>query len=471
MLQGEPEPDGEVAALFAPAQGRLPAAEIGLILAGPALQLESGERRLDLRLTLSGLQWPESAEPSLFSGLAEAALQPSLLTDEGWHALGAADASLSTLSGDTAELVLRLLLPRTAPAAAAGAPALRLLLVQDAAVEGAPEGLTPLAVLAAARVEAVALSVAVEDLGDLAVSTSAGAAIAAPGLLAFGHAPSPGAYLQLDHPVLDRGRLDRVAVTLRWADPPPHPDGFTGWYRQYRVDLDRRLHDEGAPLLRNDSFAVRLSAPVGQGRKEGEYFLFSTGGGDGRVAPLSTFSLTAREGAEPGRRGASGVRMTLSAPEHGFGDLLYPVNVARATQLVASGAGGARRRGFWRWLLALLRKLLAAPLKPLAAMGKGLKKLWSLFSLTPDAFQPEPEPEALPPADTERADDLAALLPNPPWRAVLAAVRLDYTASFALDRQGSAGDIHLMHWSGWDAAVPVPWKDGARLLPDLPEQA
>ncbi|HYJ82156.1 MAG TPA: hypothetical protein VEW26_04840 [Allosphingosinicella sp.] len=502
VLAAAVDASGSVAATFAAAAaGPLPAAELGLILAGPALDARSGARRFDLTLRLRGVEWPSGADAEGFAAVLKSCFRLSILTDEGWFDLAEVETDGSRLDGAEAEARFRFALAADSPATVAAAPALRLLLLQDArapASGGTDIEVAPLPVFAQARVTGGGLDLAVDGLGDLVISTSSAPAASALGLAPFGVPAARGGWMQLDHPVLARGGIERLDLTLRWTNPPPHADGFTGYYRQYVVGLDRRVHGPDEPLIRNDSFRVRLAAPVARGVQETDYLLFS-GGASGRVDPVSGFTLSAgpSDSPPPPAEGRPSVRLTLTGPEHGFGDLLYPLNVARATQILAAGAAGDDRKPLSIQILltpvkilmlpAMLLKALGKLLKKLLkALGKLLKKLWDLFFLTPDAFKPEEEPwdlfvttaDSAKPEDPSvpvvpaPPDDLATLMPNPPWRPVLAGLTLDYRAHFDLAPAPAASTavLGLLHWTPLDGPAPVAWEDGAPLLPPLPAE-
>jgi hypothetical protein len=62
-------------------------------------------------------------------------------------------------------------------------------------------------------------------------------------------------------------------------------------------------------------------------------------------------------------------------------------------------------------------------------------------------------------------------MPNPPWRATLAGLRLDYHARFELCADGAGlEDLSVGHWTPLGAPAAAEWRSGVRLLPDLPDR-
>jgi hypothetical protein len=442
----------------------LPVAELGLVVAGTAFQAEGGRRRFELTLDLTDLDWPAGVDAGHFPDLLKDAFRLSLGTEVGWADLPSADTSGSSLHEDRAEAVFRFSLAADGPALAGEAAALRLLLAQEVRSLAGTE-VAPLAVFAPARVTGGRVRIAVQGLDGLALSTSAGPAAAAAGIPAFGAPASCGGWIAIEHPALARGGLDRVALTLDWADPPPHCDGFRGYYREYAVDLDRRVRRPGHPLFRNEDFRVRFSARLAGGPASAEGPLFPGAAVDGPVPSTSEFELAA--GAPAADAVPPGVRLTLTAPAFAFGDLLYPLNVARATALAAAGAARARpRKSLWAGLLAALAKRAEAPLKLVRALWKKLEAADARI----EGRSPLPAALQLPPPTTDPPSGLAALMPNPPWRAALAGLRLDYEAHFDFGGRSEGGELLLFHWTPFDGAVPVAWTGTIALLPPVPSQ-
>lgn len=444
-------------------QPHLPAAEIGLVVAGAVLQVDSGRCAFALTLDLANLDWPSGVDPSHFPDLLKESFRLSLGTKDGWVDLPKADTTGSSLNEGRAEAVFRFSSTADAPPVAGEPTVLRLLLVQKVRSLDGTE-VAALAVFAPARVTAGRVRTAVEGLNGVAVSTSHGAAAAVPGISAFGAPASCGGWVAIEHPVLARGGLDRVGLILEWADPPPHRDGFLGYYREYAVDLDRRVARRDQPLFRNEDFRVRISARMAAGPVSSEGPLFPAATSHGPVPPVSEFELAADAPAADAV--PAGVRLTLTAPAYAFGDLLYPPNVARATALAAAGAARARpRESLWTRLLAALRKLAEAPLMLAKALRKKLKAAIARLDGRgpPEAAVQLPPP----PPKADRSSGLAALMPNPPWRPTLAGLRLDYEAHFDF---GGPGGLQFFHWTPFDETVPVDWTGDIALLPAMPSQ-
>jgi len=448
--------DGAVGDAFAAAEAGLPAAQAGLIVAGPAIRAPSGLRRFRLSLDLATVAWPDAADEADFGPLLGRAFTLSFLTDGGWADLGHVEAEGALAGSGCASADFRFVLPPDAPATAEAAPAVRLLLRQD----GLPGPLAPLAIFGGARVMRVAIELSVEDLGGLELSTNAGLAASATGLAPFGTPALRGGWLEVRHPVLDRG-VEQVALSLRWAEPPPHPDGFYGYYREYVVDLDRTVSRRGVPLFRNDVFRVAIGASGSETAAIEEMPLFPQADPLGPVEAVSEFSVA------PGA-GAGGVRLTLTAPLHAFGDLIYQSNVQFATEVAAGRAIYRRRRHpIRRWLAEQ-----AAGFKEFTKdMNRLRKHAWEQFFLVEDHSTDEQAPAQ--PGVTARLalPPVAGLMPNPPWRAVLAALRLDYSARFETGGEESGGAIELGHWTPLGEAVPAHWTGGVGLLPELPERS
>jgi hypothetical protein len=450
-----PIEENAIAEAFAAARASLPPAPAGLIVAGGAMRAPSGMRRFELTLDLAGIDWPETADEADFAPLLGLAFGLSVFTEEGWVDVEGASAQGALGGGGQASATFRFALPPDSPALADAAPAVRLLLRQD----GLPGPLAPLAIFGEARVLRVVVELAVEDLGGLALTTNAGEAVSATGLAPFGTPAVRGGWLEVRHPVLDRG-VEQVALSLRWAEPPPHADGFYGYYREYVVDLDRTVSRRGVPLFRNDVFRVSIGEAGGEGGAGEDLPLFPQAEPRGPVGPVTSLAVNPPAGT-------GGIRLTLTGPDYAFGDLIYQSNVLFATEVAAGRAKYRRRRHpIMVWL-----DQLAARLK---RFGKALNRLrkhaWEQFFLV--EYAPSGEEEA---ASPRRPAPLvlprvAGLMPNPPWRAVLAGLRLDYRARFATDEDGESGDVDLGHWLPIGEAVPAAWAEGVRLLPELPAQ-
>lgn len=512
------------------------AAELGLILAGPELEAASGERIVTLTFDLTGLDWPRELDAERFPALLKQAFRLSISTAEGWidltgvetdgartgpEAGGEARAMFAfCLSADDPPLV------RSEASGMPGAPAIRLLLVQDPiglrGTDGTLVELAPLPMFAAARIAGLRFDTAVDGLGGLELSTSSGPVATIGGIPAFGSLPAHGSWLRADHPALRAGTIDRLALTLAWADPPADPQGLYGHYLEYVVGPDRHLRNE--PLFHNHVFQVRLEAPLAGGTAL--FRLFPTAAAAGPIPPSSTFAVAAAgaEGSAAAARDiAGGVKLTLVAPDYGFGESLYPINVAYAASAGAAGAERERRRAkLPARLLALQLKLLTAPLRlTKAAAGKLVKwdkdltawlrelAAWVRELVAgPGTEVAEAYAEVPPrpwrtlvrklaelvkaplkwtlrliawvkrlPAIADKAagrDDAPdgpvppgptpGLTPNPPWRPVLAEVRLDYAAHCEMGR----GALRLYHVAALDGPVAVDWNNGAALLPAVP---
>src|SRR6185503_10063897 len=150
----------------------------------------------------------------------------------------------------------------------------------------------------------------------------------------------------IGHPALAVGQLDRLGLGLTWLALPSESDGFSGYYKQYVIGPDRCSPHCSPALFTNESFRVSVAAPIGAEGRELRARLFQPslrisdiesgdeqgGATAGALRPTSWSCLSPLcpvpdRGGNPGEN----VVVTLTAPAWGFGDLLYPVNVAYAT--------------------------------------------------------------------------------------------------------------------------------------------
>ena len=469
-----PAAEGGLAAVLAAvaaATAPLPAVAVGLVVAAPLLEARSGRRRITLTLGLSGVRMPDGVDPDRWPALLEAAFQLTYSTAGGWADCGEI-ACGGAVAGSDAQAWFRFELAPAAPplgAAMREAAALRLMLVQDsdAAVDAAPFDCFATCLIASVRID-----IAVKALGDLIVSTSAGPSASTPGIAAFGIGPSAGGWLRVAHPALAEPVLDRVVLTLDWAEMPA--EGFAAYYRDYLLGPDRRISAPGHPLFDNGRFRVAASPPGGgtidlalfQSRTTVVEDVFAPASfqptrtetrpaADGPVSRTSTFAFAP---AATGRTEPA-VQLRLSAPDYGFGDALFPANVAYAVFANAEAAEDARRPSLFDHLWALILKLLKAPVALAKKIWAKVKAMWqSMFG----AGDPPADAPAAPVPPTQPA----ALMPNPPWRPLLAGLRLDYAAHAVLGEPGSG--IRLLHLTALDGPVPVPPGATPPLLPHLP---
>jgi hypothetical protein len=455
---------------------RFVAARPGIIVAGDELAAASGHRRITLRFSLSQVDWPEQLSPGEFPALLKAHFRIGFSSLAGWIDAPDFETLGSTLEGDRAEAVFRLDLPAAAQplvrcaseeAGLPDAPAIRLLLIQNAA--GAE--IQPLPILARATVQRLRVEVAVGDLGGLALMTSSGPVSAVAGVPAFGAVAGRGSWLQLDHPALARGGLDTVTLTLIWADLPTDPLGLYGHYLEYVVGPTRRLCDGPGPLFRNDLFRVRLSAPLAESRGAAEFPLFPGAEPAGPLPETSSFAIEKAEAGETPEGvseapGAAGVRLTLIGPSYGFGESLYPINVAyRAAEATADIDRQRRRSRLWSRLLAIILKLLKAPLKVAQALAVKIGRLLNLLEARQDPFEPEEEAYE---DELLLTGSIEGLMPNAPWRPTLAGLRLDYEAWFELGAPGRGAGLTLLHVLEGRPAARAGAGMGTPLLPPLP---
>lgn len=428
----------------------------GLIIAGASLQAEAGRRRFLVRIGLSGIAWPHDRPPAALGAALRAWLSFDLRTQVGWTAI--ADAKLWWFAAKARDdggaavgaLVLAFTRAADAPPLSASA-AIRLVAKPRDPASEAPgtTGIDVATLLVNARIDGVAVRIRATGI------QARGAA--APGTTPFGPIAATGQALRIGHPAFDRGGVMRIRLRIQWAAPPPYPDGFLGYYRNYRIGLDRRVREPDAPLFDNGTFLARFSAPLGsQPRVEsidGPLFAVDA---SGALQDMSVFALRAPKRAaqaaapadgapapSPAEAGASGMALVLTAPDYAFGDILYPANVAYAAYLSNAAAARAAAPPRPKTLLEMLKAIGAA-------LGRWFHK----------------------PAEPLEAADAAAApatsMPNVPWRPVIAAATFDYTAEF---RIGGNGDLVLSHWTSLDGeqAAGGPSGSAARMLPPLPD--
>lgn len=471
------------------------------VFAAPALRLAAGTRRIELRLACSPLS-------NTITAMAGASLRMAVSTAQGWLDLGASGVAVHCKAVADAISICALLPPEMPPIepCPAGTPdapaeaAIRLTLRQEAAGTFAPWEAFSRIVLAGAT-----LAVAVKDAGDLVVSTPSGLA-SAEGAAPFGSPPIPGGWLRIDHLMLARP-LDRLLLRLDWAGLPAGRTGFAGYYREYAVDLDRRLRDY--PLFTNLSFTVTMAAPVPGWDATRRLPLFAPAGPGATPAvaapPPDIFEPGERFGAaaaaEPAPHGPLALAswfaaaasdapagpipdhlfVTLATPQEGFGDAIYPANVAHATQLLGGMESPTRRRGLlrriWDGLVALVKKAAAKLIKVVKtalallltivkAPARLIDKAEGFSGGYIEDWYDEPQAEAE--AEPEPDPGASAILPNPPFRPLLSRIRLDYACSLA---DGDGADAlklwHAMPLEGLRRCAAVA---DAPLFAPLPER-
>ncbi|MEA3042703.1 MAG: hypothetical protein QOH47_541 [Sphingomonadales bacterium] len=482
-----PGPDGEVGDAGAGIAADVPRTAVGpaAVFAAPALPAGGGRRRIALALACNAL--PEAVSAVVLA----ACVRISVSTAEGWLELDADAAPRWQVEAGTIKVAFELAPDKVplapCPAGTPDAPdgiALRLALDQEP-VAGA---IDPWALLGGVTLSGARLDVAVKDAGDLAVSNSSGPASAA-GAAPFGTPPYPGGWLRVDHPVLRRP-LDRLLLRLDWAALPPGPDGFAGYYREYEVDLARRLRDP--PLFTNLSFMVTMAAPVAGWDRARLRPLFAPAdpaavppaaapppdifdpderfdapppapAAAGPLSPTSWFAAAASDA--PGGPVPDHLLVTLATPPEGFGDAVYPANVAHATALLARMEAPRRRRSLlrriWAAIKAMLKEIGASLMTIIKAPAALLTKLDAINQGYNQAPPAEPEEEVL---ELEDSLDASAIVPNPPFHPMLSAIRLDYAVSVPGDA------LALFHARPLDTLEPVSELAGARLFAPLPDR-
>ncbi|HEY7809684.1 MAG TPA: hypothetical protein VIA98_04830 [Allosphingosinicella sp.] len=443
-------PGGAAAAAFVQGQA-LPDAAIGFAIASPLLDLRSGER--EVTLTLSSLSLPARL-PHFGEGDALDVSNCFMLAVSGaagWTAAPPVSAQL-VLRQNRSALIISFSLSEDSPPLMPPAPpqadmpseaAVRLTLVQDAVLPG----ISALALFGDAQFESLSLQVSVAKLGGLTVTTPAGVIGLGQGMMPFASAPLPGATLRIDHPAFSLG-IDEVTLELEWSGVPAGDEGFLGYYRQYVVGPDRVIVDPRVPLFTNESFVVELgphSLVSELPRRTAQLFTSEAGA----VAPISRFTFG------PGDLGGGRERylsLTLTEPACGFGDPLYPINVATAAAGMAERV--EEREFLYEFLLTLLR-LLGTPFR----LGwRAVKRLSGGGSEEP-GDRAEPSPGRVSPA---------AAMPSPPWRPILSDLRVAYTAAAQLPSPGPADASAFFHVGAFGELTAVPVAGAVRMLPPGP---
>jgi len=205
----------------------------------------------------------------------------------------------------------------------------------------------------------------------------------------------------------------------------------------------------------------------------------------------SWFTIGAVDVGAGGGSVGSGIRVTLTGPAYGFGDSLYPANLAyAATQAAEAEERRERDDILIRQLLDLIAKLLGMIKDAAAAVAKGvadaalraLKLVESAARQIRDLLMPpdpydEPGGEApsgppAPPPPPPPPGGGATAFPNPPWRPMLAGIEVGYDARAAWPRSDEAESaVALFHIAPMDGPIPVPLEGKPSLFPALPKQA
>ncbi|HEX8580186.1 MAG TPA: hypothetical protein VF655_11420 [Allosphingosinicella sp.] len=443
-------PGGAAAAAFAPGQA-LPDAAIGFAVASPLLDLRSGVR--EVTLTLSPLSLPARLPPFGEGDALDVShcFMLAVSCAAGWTAAPPVSAQL-VLRQKGPALIISFLLPEDFPPLMPPAPpqadmpseaAVRLTLVQDAVLPG----ILALALFGDVQFESLSLQVSVAKLGGLAVTTPAGVIGLGQGMMPFGSAPLPGATLRIDHPAFSLG-IDEVTLELEWSGLPVGDEGFLGYYRQYVVGPDRVVVDPSVHLFTNDSFVVELGPATAVSeipRRNAQLFTPKKGALD----PISRFTFGRGDlGGGPGKH----LSLALTEPAYGFGDPLYPINVANAAAGMAERV--EEREFLYEFLLRLLH-LLGTPFR----LGWRAVKRLSGGESEEAGDRAEPSPGRVSPA---------AAMPNPPWRPVLSDLRVAYTASAQLPSSGPADGSAFFHVGAFGELMAVPVAGAVRMLPPGP---
>ncbi len=351
-------------------------ARLGFAIASPTLMLLGGTRKitLDIRYSdeskqaldasLAALSQATGLDPAtIFRAVLEKAFALTLSTADGWLAIPSYDVDLAA-DGLGFSLVVKLddqaagiapfdpapdaIVPADGPNPSPAAPTLRAYLRQDAVevgdtgVAGAAVAVYPLSLLEPLRVTGWSIEVTVTDFAVAALASTDGEIDPTKPFVALGAPPVVGSFLDIAAPELFVKVPKTLSIALTWFALPPNSDGFTGWYRNYLVDLDGKKQDK--QLLDNTSFSVGMTVHNAgtwtlAALSAEQSYLFRTVSGQSCVTPPDAkgalcqttefLNLTVESADRPTYYdpASSAIRIALAAPSYAFGDSLYAVNV------------------------------------------------------------------------------------------------------------------------------------------------
>lgn len=255
-------------------------------------------------------------------------------------------------------------------------------------------------ILSTIDVDTVSVTVEVEGLDKLTLTTPNGPADTSQNFALLGVAPAQYSALKIYAPELFGKAIDWISVSIDWVGLPVTSTGFEGYYQNYVLDADGAVSP--TPLFDNCKFQIAFSvANAGVWDVDDTpQPLFRTGppptpmsgSGDPAAvapapdAPVLRTSVLAVPGVMPTTASpyynpaASTLNLALVAPDYAFGNILYSSNLMAASAAMSAAAGAAAR----------------------------------------GSCPPTPSPP-LPPA-----------LPNPPWLPTASALSVDYGASASL---------------------------------------
>jgi hypothetical protein len=427
-------------------------ATLGFALAAADLLLTGGERAvaIDLDVTFQG-----SAPPAdLLALVLTERLALYASTAGGWFRIEGHSVAVGTST-----LTFRFTLPAAAPPLTAltapapgeepaagltgdpevlatdpapGLPTLKAYLSQEPVAVATPDGtvwIDPLPVVYGLEILAAGLSVEVRGLADLELENVDGGIDPTAPFPVFGAQPVVGSFLQMRSAELFGKTPESLRVTVRWFDLPPNDTGFAGWYKDYTLGLDGLPQED---LFDNQTFlgawSVRdpgtwtlgeLSPPSLPPTSE-DVFLFRTRDDCAEPVPAKAgplcqesrfdgLAVVPRERPRYYDPAASALRLELTAPPYGFGDVLYAQNV----------------------LNAVIEDL------PIGTeMGEALA--------------------CSPPRELR--------YPNAPWLPVAERVRVDYTV-----RAARPDFFHLLPFGGWERPEEAAAAAATPLLPRIPD--
>jgi hypothetical protein len=410
--------DGLGAALDA-AQPRWPpfarqatrAAAVGFALASPLLRLAGGERRIEIALTLDGLQ------PRHDAAALGASFEGWLTGPKGW--LGPFTLQ-ATRSGDSVTLVLEV--AASEPAVIDHAHAVHLQGFPDAlpVLQLLLRASAPLAfgALAGLALKTASVAVAVRGLKQLALENDLGTLDAKKAFLPFGPQPVAGARLLIGCAEALSKPLTELKIRLQWQGAPAD---LHAWYRGYARQ---------SQMSNGVSAALTFEDAAGQTR-------------------TNTLDLMARDSD-----GATVLSPSSPSPA--------PAKWASRTRMRAMLHGGnARTRrlaGIEALLLPLLRADLVATAPPAARAG------FVTVTLIDDFLHAD-----------HRRDAVKALLKSPPdpindpYTPMVRDIALDYSARSApseLERAEADAftdtDVWCFHVDAFGAARVHAWLGAAQ---------
>lgn len=237
-------------------------APVGFAFAAAVLRMAEGERRIDVSLTLDGI------DPAVHSGTGlAAAFQARCSGPKGW--LGPFDLDAATLTGNTWSFQIRIAADHAAvvdalPAALgqpfpAGLPVLQLLLRPGQRFDLA----------AGLRLRQASLGVTVAGIHGLQLENELGPVDGAKAFLPFGPQPAPGTRFYVGCPEALGKRLTDLSLHLVWQNAPATSSALAAIYTHYNGQASLAggvWADAGWADLRSTRRCAVQLAPASGGR-------------------------------------------------------------------------------------------------------------------------------------------------------------------------------------------------------------